>query len=124
MSVDRAEVERIAALARLRLEEAEVDSLTEEMNQILEHARRLRGLETGGEPSVVSPSGSGPAGTRTEEAEAPDRLYRPLTDFAPRMEGGFFLVPPPPGVTRAEDAPASDVTHTEDPQTTSGTDAS
>ena len=107
MSVDRAEVERIAALARLRLDEEEAERLTAEVNQILEHATRLRGLEAAGEAAVQAPVGMGPGGARTAEAETPDRLHSPLEDFAPQMEGGFFLVPPPPGVTHAEDPPAT-----------------
>lgn len=95
MSVDRGEVERIAALAKLRLEDDEADRLTEEMNRILEHAARLRGLATEADADT-SPDRTG--GTRSAGAEKPDELLRPPESFAPDMREGFFVVPPPPGV--------------------------
>jgi len=100
MSVDREEVDRIADLARLSLDEGEAERLTEEMNRILEHADRLRGVsgQAGGEtegPALVS----GMSGTRAAEANVPDPLASGVETFAPRTEAGFFLVPPPHGVT-------------------------
>ncbi|KPJ83253.1 MAG: hypothetical protein AMS19_05045 [Gemmatimonas sp. SG8_23] len=113
MSVDRAEVGRIAALARLRLETDEAERLTHEMNRILEHVDRLQeATETTGAPEAgaggAAPGapdtgeGGGAAplrGVRAPEAEHPDRLASAVSDFAPRVEEGFLVVPPPHGVT-------------------------
>lgn len=102
MSVDRGEVERIAALAKLRLEDDEADRLTEEMNRILEHAARLRGLAV---DATEADADTGPdltSGTRSAGAEEPDELLRPPGSFAPDMREGFFVVPPPPGVADDE----------------------
>ena len=106
MSVDRDEVDRIARLARLQLESEEADRLTEEMNRILEHAERLRGAgaEGGGHaPAVDTPGSAGRdiEGVRSETGE-PDALSDPPGEFAPEWAEGFFVVPPPPGVTAEE----------------------
>lgn len=99
MSVDRAEVARIAALARLHLEDDEAERLTDEMNRILAHAARLRGLPSGGSESSVPLDEPGTdRGTRAAVAEVPDPLSAGIEDFAPRSEGGFLVVPPPLGV--------------------------
>lgn len=108
MSVDRAEVERIAVLAKLRLRADEVVRLTGDMNRILEHAKRLRGLDPDGE--VAGPEGVTRSGTRPPEAETRDRLLAPILDWAPETAEGFFTVPPPPGVTAEEPAGEDDGT--------------
>lgn len=115
MSVDRREVERIARLARLSLEDAEAERLALELSRILAHATRLGELtpgspdggqierRDGSEATAESDGdGSGPsafAGTRDSGAERPERLAAPPQSFAPEMSKGFFVVPPPPGVT-------------------------
>lgn len=129
MSVDRRDVERIADLAHLRFEGEELDRLTDEMNTILEHAARLRGVEgvpgqhrasgessgtreqpRASDPAAEAAAGSG-SGTRREDAERPDRLCGELASFAPREVDGFFVVPLPPGVSA--EAP-SDETEADD----------
>ena len=108
MSVDRDEVDRIARLARLDLEDDEADRLTDDMNRILEYAERLRtaGLENApsAERPADKPTGiSGMEGARGETGE-PDALDRGPSAFAPAFADGFFVVPPPPGVTAEADA--------------------
>lgn len=46
MSVTKEEVEYIADLARLQFEEEELESLAEDMNQILDHMEQLGELDT------------------------------------------------------------------------------
>ena len=108
MSVDRTEVERIAQLARLKLSDAESDRLTLEMNQILEHAMRLRRSAAATREATSAATKEAmsaetvpdePSGTRAAAEFGPDRLERDLTDFAPNVVDGFFVVPPPPGVS-------------------------
>ena len=101
MSVTRADVDRIAELARLRLDEAEADRLTGEMNRILEHADRLRSVGTTDvidTAKEVESSGEEVRGARTDEPDGPDPMAHTPADFAPRFEDGFFVVPPPHGV--------------------------
>ena len=110
MSVDREEVERIAALAHLHFDEAEVERLTAEMNQILEHADALRGVD---EPSAqiassAAPDAASPPYARPEAVTVPgneglippDPLAEEFLARRPHVEDGFFVVPPPPGVER------------------------
>ena len=47
MKISRAEVEHVSRLARLALSEAELDSLTGEMDAILGYVEQLNTLETG-----------------------------------------------------------------------------
>lgn len=116
MSVDRNEVERIAELAKLDLDEAEAERLTEEMNRILEHAERLRGLDASGDerpaeathsageapPSVGDGGSPGVTSGPREGLGGPDPLVRLPGSFAPEMKEGFFTVPPPPGVVDSD----------------------
>ena len=96
MSVDRGEVERIASLARLRFDEGQADRLTDEMNDILEHAARLRRLR---EAPPEHESETSRSGTRPPDAERPDPLSGDVAAFAPQVREGFFVVPPPPGLS-------------------------
>ena len=96
MSVDRKEVERIAALAHLRLGDREAERLTGELNDILEHVAVLRGLAAASAAAVSLPSEG--SSTRPSEEAAPDELHVAPPAFAPRWADGFFVVPPPPGV--------------------------
>jgi len=105
MSVDRNEVERIAELARLRLDPGEVARLTGEMNRILEHAQRLRTVTERGaadRSEAFEQSGgrvtSDLSGARASEDVEPDVLVRSPPAFAPDIREGFFVVPPPPGI--------------------------
>ena len=111
MSVTRADIDRIAELARLRLDDAEADRLTGEMNRILEHADRLRAAESAAEDEKGAPAATGDGapgeggssdrdvrGARVDGADGPDTLIHPPGDFSPRFEEGFFVVPPPHGV--------------------------
>ncbi len=113
MTVDRSEVERIARLAHLRFEDDQADRLTDEMNRILDHASLLRDEGSGDhgvQPRQSDPSteagvagyadGGGLSGARADEAMAPDPLRAPLESVAPRYAEGFFVVPPPPGVSQ------------------------
>lgn len=125
MTVDRTQVEAMARLGQLEVDEAEAERLAAEMTRILEHADRLRGLSTAEDAAVGGQVGDGGedegahadrvrrgkgGADRSERADqadqadqadvgGPDRLHRAPADFAPRFEDGFFLVPPPPGVT-------------------------
>ncbi|TSC92750.1 MAG: aspartyl-tRNA(Asn)/glutamyl-tRNA (Gln) amidotransferase subunit C, partial [Candidatus Berkelbacteria bacterium Athens1014_28] len=46
MAVTKAEVEKIAELARLEFSESEIEHLTKDMNQILHHMDKLNELDT------------------------------------------------------------------------------
>ena len=91
MAVTRDEVRRIAALARIGVDESRIPALVAELDSILEHMRILQSVDTKG---VIPATGLGAGGTPLrEDAGPPIPLVRPLEDIAPRMHHGFFLVP-------------------------------
>ena len=53
-SFSRADVARIAALARLELTEAELELFARQLGDILEYAERIRDVETTGVPPYAS----------------------------------------------------------------------
>src|SRR3954447_4819628 len=53
--ITRADVEHVARLARLALTDDEVESLTHELDVILDHAARVTALDTDGVPPTAHP---------------------------------------------------------------------
>lgn len=92
MTLTRAEVEHIAALARLELTDEEKERFTGQLSAILEHAARLQAVDTSSIPptSSVLPA---------RNVLRPDRP-RPGLDLpallsnAPQIEQDQFRVPP------------------------------
>ena len=91
MSVDKATVRRIAHLARIGVEEAELDGLEAELNNILAWVEQLGELDT----DQVAPLAS---------VNDEDLAWRPdavtdggyaddITANAPQTHDGFFAVP-------------------------------
>jgi len=111
VTVDAREVERIAALARLRFEKEEIERLTLELNRILGHVEALRGLAADvppGEQRTPIETFSDLASTRPTESGTADALRSGPGAIAPAWSDGFFLVPPPPGVQHDDDATGTD----------------
>jgi len=106
MSVEREEVLRIATLAKLHLDEEELQRMTGDLNSILAHvdalgalAEEARGMAPPAEIagadrpwSAALPSAR--PGERTVSGDVP---VDPA-GFAPDFRDGFFRVPSPPGV--------------------------
>lgn len=91
MTVDRSEVIRIAALAKLRLRDEEVDRLTGELNDVLEHCRTLANVDVSDEGSGDGSTGGAPE--RRPASLSKDVLGASIADLAPSSRDGFFLVP-------------------------------
>ena len=92
MAIDRAEVLRVAALARLDIPEDDVERVARQLSEVLDYVAALRDLDLAGcEPATL---------TRSEEALRPDRIdgrclpTEVALAAAPASEGPFFLVPP------------------------------
>ena len=92
MPLPRSEVEHIAALARIGLTGAEVETLRDQLGQILDRFEVLRGLDTSG----VAPTGhAGSLQTVLREDETSECL--PQEDVlrnAPVTDGEFIRVKP------------------------------
>ena len=91
MGVGADDVRRIAALARLGVEDARVETLAAELNRILEHMDVLRGVDT---ESIQPVGGVGAAGMPLR-ADAGQQIPLAVAReaFAPQMREGFLLVP-------------------------------
>lgn len=91
MSVSIEEVRHVAMLARLGLTDERAESLTRDMNTILEHMQVLAKVKTDGVREFVS---GDDAGMRLRRDEGPSvQLQAPPSSFAPEMREGLFIVP-------------------------------
>jgi aspartyl-tRNA(Asn)/glutamyl-tRNA(Gln) amidotransferase subunit C len=91
MALDRAAVAHIAALARIRLPEAELEPLAAELSQILTWVEQLNEVDTG----AVAPMASVAASSLPmREDQVTDGDCRDaILGNAPRTAKGFFAVP-------------------------------
>ena len=103
MSISAEDVQRIGELARLHLEDDELERLTSDLNAILQHVDSLRDLGSTKRPEDSSQIGSKLAPVSAEHVQSPDKLIEKPADFAPEWQDGFFIVPAPPGVNPSGD---------------------
>ena len=88
----RAQVEAIAVLAQLELDDSEIDLFARQLGNILEYANQVQRIDTTGVP----PTASVAAGL---EADRPDDVRPPLdradalANAPDAAEAGFFRVP-------------------------------
>lgn len=92
MSLTIQEVRRIAYLARLRLTPEEEQRYAEQLSAVLEHADRLKEVDTSHIPPTASVLPF-PAPLRPDEAR-PGRPRETILANAPQAEDGMFRVPP------------------------------
>ena len=112
MSVRGEEARRLAALARVRLEPGEAETVARDLGRILAYVENLQALqdpEASGASDPPGPPGQaasgrldtpGPEGAPGDggAGAGPDLLRYAPEAMAPRWADGFFLVPPPRGV--------------------------
>ena len=89
MSVGPEDVRKVAQLARLGLSDEEVERLTPELADILEHMEALAQVDD--EPLQAEPTGRG--APLQQDERAPDALEHPPAELAPAWRDGLFLVP-------------------------------
>jgi aspartyl-tRNA(Asn)/glutamyl-tRNA(Gln) amidotransferase subunit C len=91
MALDKATVAHIAALARIRLSETELEPLADELSRILTWIEELNEVDTSGVEPMASVAS---AGLPMREDQVTDGGCRDeiLAD-APRTARGFFVVP-------------------------------
>ena len=90
MALDKAAVAHIAALARIRLSEAELEPLAGELSQILTWVERLNEVDTTGVAPMASVA---VAGLPMREDLVSDGNRRDdILGSAPRTARGFFVV--------------------------------
>ena len=91
MSLDTATVRRVASLARIRVEEAELPRLQSELNGLMGWIEQLKAVDTQG---VEPLSGGGQLALRLREDKVTDGgVTEAVLSNAPDREGEFFAVP-------------------------------
>jgi aspartyl-tRNA(Asn)/glutamyl-tRNA(Gln) amidotransferase subunit C len=91
MALHKAAVANIAALARIRLAEAELEPLAEELSQILTWMEQLNELDTSDVPPMASAVATS---LPMRDDEVSDGACREdILGNAPRSARGFFAVP-------------------------------
>jgi aspartyl-tRNA(Asn)/glutamyl-tRNA(Gln) amidotransferase subunit C len=91
MALDRTTVARIAALARIRLSEAELEPLASELSQILNWVEQLNEIDTGTVAPMASVAASGLP--MREDRVTDGNCREAVLGNAPRSTRGFFAVP-------------------------------
>lgn len=91
MALDKAAVAHIAALARIRLSEEELDPLAGELSQILTWVEQLNEVDTSGVAPMTSAAAAG-LPMRDDRVTDGDRR-EDIIGNAPRAVRGFFAVP-------------------------------
>jgi aspartyl-tRNA(Asn)/glutamyl-tRNA(Gln) amidotransferase subunit C len=92
VGISRAQVEKVALLARLELNETQLDTMTAQLAQIVNYVEMLGELDTDAIPPMAHP-------VDQRNVFAPDRV-RPSLDRddallnAPAQDGQNYLVPP------------------------------
>lgn len=91
MSVDAATVKRIARLARIKIDESEIDAYATELNAILGFVEQLGEVDVAGVEPMTSVT---PMALRRREDKVTDGGYPDrVVANAPLSEDNFFVVP-------------------------------
>jgi aspartyl-tRNA(Asn)/glutamyl-tRNA(Gln) amidotransferase subunit C len=91
MSVDQATVRRIARLARIRLDEADVPQMQDELNAILSFVEQLNEVDVEGVEPMTSVTPM--AMKLRSDVVTEGGNVRSILANAPVSEDGFFVVP-------------------------------
>lgn len=91
MSIAVTEIEKIARLARLRLEDEQIEPLTERLNNILAMVDALQAVDTQGVEPMANPLDAVQR-LRPDSVTETDLRDRFLA-IAPHSEQGLYLVP-------------------------------
>lgn len=91
MSITTKNVEHVAKLARLQLNEAEMEKFTDQLNAILKYAEKLNELDTDGIEPTSHPMPL--SNVMREDAVRPSWPIESVLKNAPDEEDGQFKVP-------------------------------
>ena len=91
MRITREDVQHVARLAELAVDEAELTTLTEQLDRIVDYVAQLAAVPATGDASPFHP---GPTSvTLRADVVAPVPLARSPESIAPAMRNGLFVVP-------------------------------
>ncbi len=91
MSLDQSDVERIAYLARLAIDEQDIPQYTENLSSILQLVDEMQAIDTTGVEPLAHPL-DGEQRLRVDEVSEMNQREQ-LQSVAPATEEGLFLVP-------------------------------
>ena len=91
MALDKAEVAHVAALARIRLAEAELEPLASELSQILSWVEQLGEVDTDGVPPMTSVAAM--RLPMRDDTVTDGDCRDAILGNAPQSAKGFFAVP-------------------------------
>lgn len=91
MSLDRTDVEKIAHLARLQIDEADIPSYAEDLSSILELVNQMQAKETKTIEPMANPLDA--VQRLREDVTTEGDLRDHLQTVAPLVEEGHYLVP-------------------------------
>jgi aspartyl-tRNA(Asn)/glutamyl-tRNA(Gln) amidotransferase subunit C len=91
MSIERHEIEKLATLARIAIDDSTINEVSERLGSVLELVDQLQAADTSGVDPMSHPM---QATQRLREDEVKELNQREaLQATAPDTEGGLFLVP-------------------------------
>ena len=94
MKIEEKEVRYVADLANLRLTDAEVERMSNDMSEILTHMEKLNELDTSSvEPMAQVLYDAGDTATLREDVEGPTLTNQTALENAPMQGHGHFKVP-------------------------------
>ncbi len=91
MSLDRADVEKIAHLARLGIEDQEAESYAKDLSNILDLVEQMNAVDTVGVEPMAHPLHMAQR-LRPDEVTETDQRDK-YQSIAPSVEDGLYLVP-------------------------------
>ena len=91
MSLDLAQIHRVADLARIQISDAEAERVLAQLNDIFRMIERMQAVDTDGIEPMAHPLG-GAQRMRDDVATADDGRAASLAN-APLQDDGLFLVP-------------------------------
>lgn len=91
MALDRKDVSKIAHLARLDIDEAEVTAATESLSRILGLIEQMNAVNTQGVAPMAHPQDAA-LRLRDDRVSEPDQREK-FQKIAPATEAGLYLVP-------------------------------
>jgi aspartyl-tRNA(Asn)/glutamyl-tRNA(Gln) amidotransferase subunit C len=91
MSLERADVEKIAHLARIAVEEAQLDGVARDLSNILDLVEQMNAVDTEGVTPMAHPLHMSQR-LRPDEVSEVDQREK-FQSIAPLTDGGLYLVP-------------------------------
>lgn len=86
------EVEHIAKLSKLKLEDKEKEEYCEQLSSVLDYVSQLNEVDTDNIPPMANITGLESV-FREDEVEPSGIIYSDIAKNAPKFEDGFFVVP-------------------------------